>query len=333
MCVIIQRPADRSISEEHLVNSMTRNPDGWGVMFHDRGRVHVWKDTDPDRFMDFYRQLDGLDLAIHFRKATKGKVDLDNVHPFHVLRRETDGIDLMLMHNGTFSDFPEVDGRSDTHFMADKILGPILAENPDLLHNDGLQMLISSVCDWSRLLTLDSRGRMLIFNKRSGVEIDGCWFSNNYSHNYTEPKHVKIRHIGTNSGYGSYGTGYGGHGSGYKGWSANAQKNWSDAESAPFKASTGYGWKNDDDDDDRQLPPLYDLSGKGKKIAVPDWDDRVPENFRDENPDDDVDIDWDEMSVTEIAQVLMTRDSRDILDFVDTAPERAADLIDYLLRG
>lgn len=202
MCVIIHRPADKEISDRHLDACMARNPDGWGVMFDDRGRIETWRELDPKRFKDLYRQLDGIRLNIHFRKTTKGKTSDFNLHPFPVLNMKDHGMDLLMMHNGTFHDLPEVNGRSDTHYLAESILRPMLARDYTLIDNDGFQRLLAAFCGWSKLLFLDNEGGSLIFNKASGVEVDGVWFSNDYSHTHLD-KPAKTGNGYSWSGYGA----------------------------------------------------------------------------------------------------------------------------------
>lgn len=184
MCVIILRPAGAVIPEENLRACWSRNHDGWGLMYAEDGQVHVKKSLVNEDFLDYYRSLDGKQVAIHFRLKTLGKIDEVNCHPFPVLTKEEHGQDLWLMHNGSLNELPTVDSAmSDSWHFATMFLRPILLGNPDALRNDYLIRVLDKWTGWSKFLLMNGNGETFIINKSSGAELfGGCWFSNEYSH-------------------------------------------------------------------------------------------------------------------------------------------------------
>lgn len=81
--------------------------DGWGVAFHGEGGCRVFLDDAPacrSPLADFLRQhpIRATTVLAHIRKATQGKVQLSNCHPF---QRSWRGRHWTFCHNGDLKHF------------------------------------------------------------------------------------------------------------------------------------------------------------------------------------------------------------------------------------
>lgn len=184
MCVIIHKPADARPSEDLLVACATNNPDGFGIMFVENGRIHTIKDPDSFRFFEVYDAYKDRELGIHFRWKTHGEIDMENTHPYAVLEPEAHDADLWLMHNGIISIEQRDKSKSDTWHFVRYMLRPILEQTGlDVIRNKSFQTLIEEYIGSSnKLLLLDQYGNFTKFNAHRGIELEDCWLSNNYSH-------------------------------------------------------------------------------------------------------------------------------------------------------
>lgn len=132
MCVIIKLPPGTVLSEGKLRNAILNNPDGWGIVFVDRGQLTLRKECDPegnDPELIAKILTDSRDVQryLHVRKNTVGKTIIDNTHPFTVLSVEG-GRRIEFMHNGTFHTYKATtpEGQSDTRHYAETFLSPLL---------------------------------------------------------------------------------------------------------------------------------------------------------------------------------------------------------------
>jgi predicted glutamine amidotransferase len=81
--------------------------DGWGIAFFEGRGCRMFHDPLPaqtSRVAELVRQhpIRSLNVIAHIRKATQGRVALENCHPF---RRELWGRYWAFAHNGTLDDF------------------------------------------------------------------------------------------------------------------------------------------------------------------------------------------------------------------------------------
>lgn len=190
MCLIINVPRGKDFPRDALEAAYYTNSDGAGFMWVENDRVKTLKNPSAD-FEWIEQQFDRLQgegrlFAVHLRFATHGKKDRENTHPFQILRKEADGRDLWMMHNGVLSDFPIFSkGRSDTWHFVENWLKPALKSNPKLIYRESFQKTMGKVIGVSsKLLFLDSGGQVVIINKEQGSNhTSGCWISNTYSIN------------------------------------------------------------------------------------------------------------------------------------------------------
>lgn len=194
MCLIILKRDEKSVITNRQFKTMIyKNPDGLGFMWKENGRVMTEKcmGTDQQKFDMFRKHRNKQTFVMHSRVRTHGNKDEANCHPFEILNKDKgDPIDLYLMHNGTFSNAPDIDkGMSDTYHYANYILKPLAKANVDLIWTDAnIQRMISRDVALNRIVLMrsdDVETAILIFNKQQGEEITGCWHSNNYGAGFT----------------------------------------------------------------------------------------------------------------------------------------------------
>lgn len=176
MCLIVHKPAGRSIPPDLIEAAAELNPDGWGAMgFDTDGRVLIRRDlrVDTKAILAFEREHRDIEYVLHLRRRTRGTVSRLNSHPFKV----TEGI--YLVHNGTLNVRTPVSGWSDTrHFVTD-LLRPLARRYPQLLADDAFHKLLAlGLRSENKLAVLDARSkRIIIINREHGAEFEGLWLS------------------------------------------------------------------------------------------------------------------------------------------------------------
>ncbi len=93
---------ENALHEHNTALGEFQHPDGWGTVYKEgesyeahRSARPCWKDNDLERFKD--RKI----IILHARRASRGIVNLANVHPFHI---EHNGRSWYFCHNGTIDD-------------------------------------------------------------------------------------------------------------------------------------------------------------------------------------------------------------------------------------
>lgn len=225
MCLIHTLNADTQLSNGWLKNIHGKNPDGIGFMGLEDGQFVVkrYVPKNQRRALKWYRaHVEGRAGIVHWRYATHGTVNLDNCHPYKVLDKDEDGLEMWLMHNGVMDEYDqythlddvgessyfhghkkrygfgnETDNRSDTyHFIRVVILPlvkPSLGGNPKALMNPVVQRLIASLIGYSnKLAIMDSDGDQVIINEGEFVSWPayGLICSNTYAWSH-EARHYQ----------------------------------------------------------------------------------------------------------------------------------------------
>lgn len=200
MCLIIEREPNFEIPFEKFKSAVTNNPHGYGLSFPDDKGLTVFrspKEPDPEKLYRMVNEeLKDKKLLIHLRYTTVGETNMRNAHPFPILEKKSDGIDLRMAHNGTLSKYkPRESTESDTRVFVKKFVRPLFkrmvkAVGPEaLLQDDFLKILLEDQLTSASVLTfLDSDGKSLICNEtgNGGKKEDGWYYSNTYSFN---PRH------------------------------------------------------------------------------------------------------------------------------------------------
>lgn len=204
MCLITTAPKKSLIDPDMLEEAFDNNSDGFGIVYAQENRLFVCKRLS--NFPTFKKLLevvpDDVPLAIHFRFATHGAVDVDNVHPFVVLNSaDGDACDLAMMHNGVISNMGAYntghwsggkwvrneDKRSDTAIYLEDHLRPIIKDNPSIIENEHFRKMIKrDIGGGNKLLFIRGDGQIFYVNKEAGhenKEYPDVWFSNSYSFN------------------------------------------------------------------------------------------------------------------------------------------------------
>jgi hypothetical protein len=187
MCLLItQTKQSPKLSSEWLKDFYSYNSDGVGVMRAENNELIVEKilPVSADEFVDFYNShIYGYDCAFHLRMKTHGNIDLENCHPYEVLKKSEHGIDLWLMHNGILHTDNKADiSKSDTwHYIRD-YLRPMLENNPSFAFTPAFNDVISDhIGNSNKFVLLDNLGRMTVLNADAGVYWAGLWLSNTYA--------------------------------------------------------------------------------------------------------------------------------------------------------
>ena len=180
MCLLVNQPATTAFTDEFIEDVYKKNSDGFGVMYAEDGKVHVYKclPRNAQDMIDFYRaHAEGRDCVWHARMQTHGDIDLDNCHPYRV----TD--DIWLAHNGILSTGNAADKtKSDTWHFIHNILAPALKGDPDLMLDLNWQKFIGSMIGTGNKFGLvRADGKTVVINELSGINFVGAWLSNTYA--------------------------------------------------------------------------------------------------------------------------------------------------------
>ncbi len=210
MCVIIQKPAGKKIEEADLMSAAKVNSDGFGYMYYDSGsgRIFARKHliTDAKEIVKIVSELEGKEVALHFRIKTHGKIVAQQCHPFKILDKKRNGMDMYLMHNGTISDVPALDGESDTQAFVRTFMIPVLSANPKLIESEIFKAVVEKFIGYSKLLVMYGDGKIVRFNERQWDEHDGMKVSNKNFVKTSLPYTGNYGHMGydENSYYSNY---------------------------------------------------------------------------------------------------------------------------------
>lgn len=179
MCIGIAHFTDaEEIEFDTFKRLRERHGDGHSIMWSDGEKIRTWKSLNRLDLLYFkYLMLreENYDMVIHFRRATRGEVCLENCHPFFVDE------DLAFVHNGTI-DIPELpDGKSDTLEFRDRILRMLPKH---WYENSDYRDMVNAYSGWSRFIFLTSKGKIYIINESKGTWEDGTWYSNSTYRDY-----------------------------------------------------------------------------------------------------------------------------------------------------
>jgi len=188
MCLIIQAKNPKVITSNMMNCAYSNNDDGFGLMFFNKGKIHIHKIGKPKSFKaiqkvwNSYKNLD-TPIGVHFRFNTNGASSKSMSHPYQILNTQEHDRDLWVMHNGPQLPTPMIDdNKSDTHQFIKWVLKPQLANAPSLLYNNDWQEMLADTIGSDKLLFLDSKTQeFTIINEQEGKTTDDMWLSNTYS--------------------------------------------------------------------------------------------------------------------------------------------------------
>lgn len=160
MCVIISAPAGAILTKDLLTRESGVNPDGWGLMWPENGKLMVKKGLDMEVGVEeAFKLPTDVNRLIHFRIATNGAIAPENCHPFQF------GKGLGLMHNGIIPKFSHDKDISDTKLFASH-LGAWLAKKRVGLSDSALVDFIKKI---------DSSSRFALMNEAGEFTLVGDW--------------------------------------------------------------------------------------------------------------------------------------------------------------
>lgn len=176
MCLIIHKPVGARIPHDLLIAAARLNGDGWGLMGHDAAGRHLLERhpvVEIEALLETEDELAHAEYALHLRRRTRGRVDLDNTHPFEI----DQGV--YLMHNGTLNFDQGLAGDSDTRGFATLVLRPLARRYPGLLiDREFLHLLELGLNPSNKAVLYDFPHRRFdVLNRRSGSEFEGLWLS------------------------------------------------------------------------------------------------------------------------------------------------------------
>ncbi len=227
MCIIIQRQPGVEIDfDEKFKPAVINNPHGYGISIPDGdGRLVTVKalkdEPDPDALYRLVQEdLKDEQLMLHLRYTTAGATSMRNLHPFPVLEKKTDGVDLRMAHNGTIHKFKHtlnsnMKWESDTRHFVRSYVRPLFKrfikgmEMEDILTDPFIYDLLDDILPMQSVLAfIDGNGNTLEVNPKGngGDYEEGWWYSNTYSFNPTHRQRSTTP--SSTSGYrngGSYG--------------------------------------------------------------------------------------------------------------------------------
>jgi hypothetical protein len=182
MCIAIYQAPGYRLTEQELANSWNNNPDGAGISFFDSScEIVIEKTMNRSEFVDLYNKAvkqhgRHSEMAVHFRIATHGGVNITNCHPFH-----TPDKSMSVIHNGIIPVLfdSKKDPRSDTRVFVEEII-PMLPAN--WIDNEQLFNMVEEYIGNSKLVVLShtSESSAYIVNEDMGHWSDDkkIWFSN-----------------------------------------------------------------------------------------------------------------------------------------------------------
>lgn len=191
MCIIVAKNAEARISDEIYSECWRVNNDGMGVAYIDPDKKELVVSKgfmNKSEALKKLKELEELELLIHFRRTSKGTTTPDNTHPFFFRVPNKEGehdYSWAIVHNGTLS-YPPNNGKSDTHAFVEEVLKHLLSRDPWFLDNSIGEWMLENVVGTRNKLVIwrfdnDSKELTKYFiNKKEGPsnEKDGVWYSN-----------------------------------------------------------------------------------------------------------------------------------------------------------
>ncbi len=103
--------SDQNEKHEKNIDKEFKHGDGWGIAYFENDDIKVFRSTKAvyeDPQIDQFRNLKTNFLILHARKASKGTVNIENVHPFEY---KLNGNHYLFFHNGTIRDEIHLDNQ------------------------------------------------------------------------------------------------------------------------------------------------------------------------------------------------------------------------------
>ena len=180
MCLLIFKPAGKTIPTNYLHNAHMSNPHGCGVAVANNGKLKIekssrWSSDEIDRVL---KGSINAPAIVHFRYATHGSKTFDNTHPFKL------NDSWVAAHNGVIPSVTTEGDESDTRAFLRQHVMPLLEIGVRLDDNDILTMLGKSMGGANKMTFLSADGSYGIANEDAGHWKEGVWYSNDSYEDY-----------------------------------------------------------------------------------------------------------------------------------------------------
>lgn len=181
MCIAILNNNPEAIDEQTLINCYEGNRDGQGLIYATNGQLKTYKTLDINQFLTTYyevRKAIKTPIALHFRMATHGNINLENCHPFLVNKN------LAFVHNGIIPKYGN-NNYSDTYCYNEQRLKKL--QNNFLKSRFIREFIAKEIGSYSKLIFMDNNSNYTIINEEAGIWDNDNWYSNSgykYSSNY-----------------------------------------------------------------------------------------------------------------------------------------------------
>ncbi|NDY93301.1 hypothetical protein [Ideonella livida] len=172
MCLILKKPAGRTIPADFLQHVWQHNPDGWGLCHRagtpDAPRLAWTKGMALAELLVHNAHLPReAEAWLHLRRATVGPVSHDMAHP-HLVRDTPQG-GLLLLHNGTLETLrpgaapaPCSDSAELARLLGELMHGLEEAQAARLLRSPALARLLQPLLAGSMVVLLDAQGEVCL---------------------------------------------------------------------------------------------------------------------------------------------------------------------------
>ena len=162
MCIIAIKPKGVKMFDDQTITTMfINNPDGAGYMYYDKKHKNVCIKKGFFSCKALLADLkthnfDDVNVVLHFRISTSGKIDSLNCHPYPLYGKNADDCtaNLAMAHNGILTAFnpPKDSPINDTQTFINEVLNNL---KPDFLKDADKLMLIKKLIGTNKLAFLD----------------------------------------------------------------------------------------------------------------------------------------------------------------------------------
>lgn len=172
MCLLIVKPPNVSIPDEHLIEGAAWNSHGSGISFVKEGKIYIRKSPTwgAGQIIKDVKRFHDCPMLIHFRLATHGSRNHENTHPFML-----PGEEWVAAHNGVITGIKTKADESDTRAFLRQC---IYNYQENIKKPDFRKALENVIGSYNKLAFLNRAGEHFILNEKSGHWKDGAWYSN-----------------------------------------------------------------------------------------------------------------------------------------------------------
>ena len=172
MCIAILNTKG-TLSSKIFKNCWNSNPDGAGFTYYDGSKAVIIKEMKSykllhQKYVEVRTAFPSIDIAIHFRISTHGKINETNCHPFRINKKSA------FIHNGVINNLERSSEVSDTYIFNEVIMKKLPS---NFIKNGAISELISHFIGYSKLVIIDGINSHII-NENLGHWNNGNWFSN-----------------------------------------------------------------------------------------------------------------------------------------------------------